>query len=62
MGSDAIDQSPNQDVSSLLSLTETTLTIEEGSDFSKNETGYLIRSSSDSMLSISNSTFKDNKS
>ena len=50
------------DVSSLFSLTETTLTIEEGSNFSKNETGYLINSMSDSMLGISDSTFQDNKS
>ena len=50
------------DVSSLFFINETTLTIEDGSNFSKNETGYLIRSSSDSMLGISNSTFKDNKS
>lgn len=50
------------DVSSLFSLNETTLTIEDGSDLSKNETGYLIKSTSDSMLGISNSTFRDNKS
>lgn len=50
------------DVSSLFFLNETTLTIEDGSDLSKNETGYLINSTSDSMLGISDSTFKDNKS
>ena len=50
------------DVSSLFSLNETTLTIEDGSYFSKNETGYLIKTASDSMLSISDATFKDNKS
>ena len=50
------------DISSLFSLNETTLTIEDGSNFSKNETGYLIKSTSDSMLGISDSTFKDNKS
>ena len=50
------------DVSSLFSLNETTLTIEDGSDLSNNKTGYLIKTTSDSMLGISDSTFKDNKS
>ena len=49
-------------VSSLFLINETTFTIEDGSNFSKNKTGYLINSMSDSMLGISDSTFTNNKS
>ena len=57
-----VNRSYVTNVSSLFTLNETTLTIENGCEFSKNATGYLIYSINDSAFFISDSTFANNES